>query len=197
MSKPLILASKSASRSALLKAAGIAFQTRTSGVDEDAIKDDLLARGHNPKSVALHLAEAKATAVAHDHSGIIIGADQVLQLDNELISKSPTIEAAKDLFRRLSGRSHYLHAGLCLAEGQTRLWSSVETVEMQVRPLSEAFIEAYFEATGPEVLGSVGAYHFEGRGAQIFERVSGDYFTVLGLPLLPLLAQLRLYGALS
>jgi len=190
----LILASQSQARGQLLENAGLSFEKKPAHLDEEAIKDDCLLRGHSPKSVALRLAEAKALHVSSAHKGLVIGADQVLQLDKALISKSKSIDEAKALLRSFSGKSHYLHSAICLSEGHSVIWSTVETAEMEVRPLSEAFIDDYFQRVGEGVLSSVGCYHLEGFGVNLFEAIRGDYFTVLGLPLMPLLAQLRRLG---
>ncbi len=187
----LILASGSASRAALLTGAGVAFEKIPADIDEDAVKDDCLARGHSPKSVAVRLAEAKALHVSRTHAGLVLGGDQVLQLGKDLISKSHDLAEARDLLERMSGTSHYLHAGMALCENGQLLWSHVESAEMQVRRLSDHAIDAYLTAAGDKILTSVGCYQLEGLGVNLFEAIRGDYFTVLGLPLLPLLAKLR------
>ena len=187
----LILASGSASRASLLTAAGLRFEKTPADLDEEAIKDDCLARGHSPKSVALRLAEAKALHVARTRSGFVLGGDQVLQLDKDLISKSNDMKAARALLLRMSGRSHYLHSGVALCENGQLIWSHVETAEMQVRKLSEDAVDTYLSNAGEAILSSVGCYHLEGLGVNLFEAIRGDYFTVLGLPLLPVLAKLR------
>lgn len=187
----LILASASASRSALLTGAGLSHTKIPAHLDEDAIKDECLARGHSPKSVALKLAEAKALHVSSRNAGLVLGGDQVLQLENDLISKSHDLDEARALLRRMSGKVHYLHAGMAVAENGQIVWSNVETAEMTVRPLSDAFIDTYLAQTGDKILSSVGCYQLESKGVHLFEAIRGDYFTVLGLPLLPLLAQLR------
>lgn len=187
----LILASGSASRAMLLGNAGLPFTKIPSTVDEDEIKDDCLLRGFTPKAVALRLAEAKAQQVAATNPGLVLGGDQVLQLENDVISKSPTMDDARALLRRMSGKVHYLHAGLALCENGHLIWSHVETAEMSVRPLSDSFIDSYLDQTGEKILTTVGGYMLEGAGVHLFDSIRGDYFTVLGLPLLPLLGKLR------
>ncbi|ESQ90544.1 septum formation protein Maf [Asticcacaulis sp. AC460] len=191
MPPSLILASGSASRAALLTGAGISFTKIPADLDEDAIKDDGLARGMSPKAIALKLAEAKALHVSARNPGLVLGGDQVLQLEKDLISKSHTMDDARDLLKRMSGKTHYLHGGLALAEGGHIVWSTVESAEMHVRRLSDDYIDGYLERAGDKILSSVGCYQLEGEGVHLFEAIRGDYFTVLGLSLFPLLAQLR------
>ena len=192
----LILASASAARASLLRNAGIAFEAVPADLDEDALKTDCLERGHSPKSVALRLAEAKALHVAARHPGLVLGADQVLQLGRDLISKSRDMAEARDLLARMSGREHYLHSAMALCENGRLLWSHAETAEMQVRNLSPAAIDAYLARAGNAALNAVGCYQLEGAGVHLFDAIRGDYFTVLGLPMLPLLARLRLLEAI-
>lgn len=189
-----ILASGSAIRAQLLQQAGVAYERIPADIDEDALKDEALLRGVSQKAVALRLAEAKAVHISRLHSGLVLGADQVLQLGKDLISKSTSLDELRDLLRRMSGTSHYLHAATALAEEGRVLWSDVQTAELVVRRLSDRFIDAYLEREGDKLLSSVGGYQLEGAGIHLFEAIHGDYFTVLGLPMLPLLAQLRHMG---
>lgn len=195
--KPVVLASQSQSRAALLSAAGVIFTKISSGVDEDAVKQRMLAGGAGPKAIAEALGEAKAVAVSKRAPGLVIGADQTLDLDGELFDKADSIDEARTRLTALRGRSHQLHGGLTVAEGGEVIWRHTESSTLVVRDFSDAFLEAYLARHGQEVLSSVGCYHYEGAGAQLFERTEGDYFAILGLPLLPLLAFLRTRDALQ
>jgi septum formation protein len=188
---PLILASGSKIRAQILKQAGLDFKIIPAEVDEEALKDHALSRGHNPKAIALMLAREKAKQVAAHTTGLVIGADQILQLGNELISKSENMTKARAFLQKLSDKTHYLHCGVALYEGPNELWSQVYSAELTVRRLSDSEIDAYLEKAGEGILSSVGCYQLESLGVQLFSDIKGDYFTILGLPLLPLLGQLR------
>jgi septum formation protein len=192
MNSALVLASGSASRQAMLRAAGVDFSVRPADLDEGG----LVARmaGAPAEAVALALAEAKAKAVPGD---LVLGGDTVISLDGEILSKCSTLAAARALLERMSGRAHLLVSAAALARGGRIVWRHASPVTLTVRPLSPAFLEAYLAAEGPAILSSVGCYHYEGRGAQLFEAVEGDYFSVLGLPLLPLLGALRQEGVIA
>jgi septum formation protein len=188
----LILASASISRAHMLKAAGVAIEIRPAHIDEDSAKDSLLGEGADPAGIAGALAEMKALRVsASAGEGLVLGADQVLDFDGELVSKMPDLPAARTLLRRLSGKRHALISAAALARGGSIIWHHTDRVRLQMRVLSDAFLDDYMAHEGEALLAGVGCYRLEGRGAQLFERVEGDYFSVLGLPLLPLLAQLR------
>lgn len=190
----LILASKSAARRAILTNAGVPFAVQVADVDEDALKTP----GVDPVELAVELARAKALAVSrHDADAWVLGADQTLSFDGGLVSKAPTLEAARERLSAMRGRSHQLHSGAALARNGQVVWSGVDTVEMKMRDFSDAFLDAYLAAEGEALLSCVGSYRLEGLGSQLFEAVEGDYFTVLGLPLWPVLAELRRAGVIA
>lgn len=194
----LVLASKSPARRMVLVNAGIVFSWRDAGIDENRIKSDARASQCSPDDLALQLAVSKAKAVSEQVSpnDIVIGCDQLLSLDGALFDKPESLQAARSHLKSFSGRMHQLVSAICLVRGGEFEWSHVATAHMHVRGLSDAFIDTYIENEGERILSSVGAYLLEGRGAQLFERIDGDYFTVLGLPLLPLLEELRKRGIL-
>ena len=192
----LILASKSAARRAMLEGAGVPFSVQVADVDEDAVKT-----GHDPADaagLAVELARVKALAVSRrDPEAWVLGADQTLAFAGGLVSKAPTMAAARTRLAAMRGRGHQLHAGAALARNGQVVWSGVDTATMRMRDFSDAFLDAYLAAEGEAVLGSVGSYRLEGMGSQLFDSIDGDYFTVLGLPLWPLLAELRRAGVLA
>ena len=187
----LILASESKTRRALLHGAGLAFEARPAGVNEREIEAVALMNGASPELVAQELAEAKATAFP---GAVVIGADQVLALDGELLHKTADLEAARRQLDRLRGKTHQLHAAVALAREGRVVWSTVETAELTMHDFSDAERDRVLALEGDAVLGTVGAYRIEGPSIRLFERVAGDYFTILGLPLLPLLAALRVHA---
>lgn len=191
----LVLASKSPSRSALLAGAGLAFTTEPSRVDEREVEEPLLAAGADPGAIALHLAEAKALDVAARRPGeLVLGADQTLGLGTERFVKPDSIAEARLHLERLRGRAHQLHSALVLARDGVVSWRHVSVATMTMRAFSDAYLDRYLETVADEVTGTVGCYRLEGPGIQLFEAIDGDYFTILGLPLLPLLAELRTQG---
>ena len=191
----LILASKSAARRARLEGAGVPFSVQVADVDEDAVKAT-----HDPADaagLAIELARVKALAVSrHDPDAWVLGADQTLAFAGGLVSKAPSLIAARTQLAAMRGRSHQLHSGAALARDGQVVWVGADTATMRMRDFSDAFLDAYLAAEGEALMGSVGSYRLEGMGSQLFEAVDGDYFTVLGLPLWPVLAELRRAGVL-
>ncbi len=194
---PVVLASTSASRSTLLRNAGVAFESVSPGVDEDAAKAALLGEGAGPRDIADALAELKAIRVSGRRPGLVIGADQTLDLDGELIDKAGSLDEARDRLIRLRGRRHRLHSAVVVARDGSPIWREVQTASLEVRDFSDDFLDSYLARLGPAVLSSVGCYHLEGEGVQLFHRIEGDYFAILGLPLNGLLDLLRRHGALA
>ena len=181
----------------MLEAAGVDFETVAAELDEDDAKQGLAAAGFEPRDMAEMLAAMKATSVRAE-GALVLGADQTLELDDgAMLSKPASRDEAADQLRRLGGRSHFLHSAAVAAEGGERVWGETESVRLDVRPLGEAFIQAYLDREYETVRFNVGAYRIEGLGAQLFEEVDGSHFAVLGLPLLPLLAYLRSRGLLA
>ena len=194
----IVLASKSRSRAAVLAGAGVAFETEDSAVDEAALKRELVAAGAGPREVAERLGEAKALAVsARRPDDLVIGADQTLDLDGTLYDKAADLSEARRHLVAMRGRGHALHGGLVAAQRGEAVWRTIETSRLWMRDFSDAFLDGYLARGGTALLASVGCYQLEGEGAQLFERIEGDYFTILGLPLLPLLGFLRARGAIA
>ena len=192
----VILASTSASRRALLQGAGVPFTARSPGVDEDAAKAALLGEGLAPRDIADALAELKAVRIRAGEV-LVIGADQTLDLDGELIDKAASLDEARARLLRLRGRSHKLHAAVVVARAGQPIWREVQTATLWMRPFSDAFLDDYLAREGEALLGSVGCYRLEDIGVQLFSRIEGDYFTILGLPMLGLLDLLRRHGVLT
>jgi septum formation protein len=192
----LVLASGSAIRADLLRRAGVDFAVETAAVDEAAIKQSFHAERLPAADCAVALAEAKASRVSRRHPGaLVIGADQMLVCDGAWYDKPRDRAAARDELRSLRGKRHELVGAVCVVRDGERLWHVVERSVLTMRRFSDSFLDAYLDAAGNTVLASVGAYQLEGLGVQLFARVEGDFFAILGLPLLPLLAFLRGHGA--
>jgi septum formation protein len=193
--KKLILASGSASRRQMLRAAGLTFDVIPSRVDEPALRRSLEAASTGPPSpdaLAAALAAAKARDVAAAHpQALVIGADQVLALGRCLYEKPRDRAEARAHLGDFRDSTHVLHSAVALATADTVLWEHISHARMTMRRFSDAFLDAYLASAGDAILSSVGAYQLEGLGIQLFERIEGDYFTILGMPLLPLLAELR------
>ncbi|MBU6471397.1 MAG: Maf family protein [Alphaproteobacteria bacterium] len=194
----LILASASTTRAGLLRAAGVPFEIRPAHVDEDAIKDSMLADGADARAVADALAEAKALRISLSCPGeLVLGADQVLDFESELVSKSPDLEAAAILLRRLRGKAHKIVTAAVLARDGVPIWRHLTVATMTMRDFSDAFLAGYLADEGDGVLSSVGCFQIERRGLQLFSRIDGDYYSILGLPMIPLLTALRAQGIIA
>jgi septum formation protein len=193
---PLVLASSSTVRRALLEAAGVPVEVRPATIDERAI--EAAAPDKDPVAVAALLAREKALRVAAEMPGrLVVGADQVLTFEGRRVDKPVDRAAARAQLRAFAGRTHELHAGVAVARDRALLFEHVDVARLTVRALSESFLDRYLDAAGAAVTVSVGAYQIEGIGIQLFDRLDGDHFTVMGLPLLPLLAYLRAEGSLA
>jgi septum formation protein len=190
----LILASGSATRAAMLRAAGLDFQIERPSVDEEAVKASLRAEGLAPREQADALAELKAIAVSRRSRAFVIGADQILACDGEAFDKPKDREAARAHLLRLRGKPHVLITAAVIARDGAPIWRRIETPRLTMRNFTDAFADDYLDAIGADAFSSVGAYQLEGRGAQLFETIEGDYFSILGLPLLAVLAFLRTHG---
>lgn len=180
----------------MLEDAGVPFSVQVADVDEDGVK-----AAHDPSDaagLAVELARIKALAVSrHDPEAWVLGADQTLAFAGGLVSKASSLDEARARLTAMRGRVHQLHSGAALARNGQIVWSGVESAAMRVRDFSDAFLDAYLAAEGDGLLACVGSYRLEGMGSQLFEAVEGDYFTVLGLPLWPVLAELRRAGVLT
>ena len=195
----LVLASTSAARRAMLDAAGVPHEAVAPDVDEDALKAALAAEGASPRAVAEALAEAKAVKISRRLPGVLVlGADQMLALDDGTMLDKPADRAgAAAQLRGLRGRTHRLISAAVIAENGTAVWRVADTAVLEVRAFSEAWLESYLDAEGAAILGCVGSYRLEGLGAQLFARVRGDHFTILGLPMLAVLDYLRTRGVIA
>ncbi|MFD0985795.1 Maf family nucleotide pyrophosphatase [Methyloligella solikamskensis] len=190
---PLILASSSRTRAKLIESAGLTVLMQAPGLDEaamrQAVSGEKLLR---PNDVAEVLARAKAEAISDlAKEAYVIGGDQVLALGDQVIGKSDSMEEARRLLLDLSGKTHELHTSVALAKDGAAVWAYTDVARLTMRKLTPEFIGRYLAAAGEQVLGSVGAYQLESLGVQLFEKIEGNYFSILGLPLLPLLAELR------
>jgi septum formation protein len=192
MSEPVILASASRVRASMLRAAGVSIEIVPARVDESELKIALRGQGADPVEVAVALAELKALQVSRGRPGrLVLGADQMLDCDGAWFDKPGSPGAARDQLLSLRGRRHRLTSAAVLARDGARIWHHAAGAHLTMRGFTEAFLDGYLAEAGEAVLGSVGAYQLEGLGAQMFERVEGDYFVILGLPLLPVLDILR------
>jgi septum formation protein len=196
MAEVLILASSSKVRARLLRDAGLNFEIVGSDVDEDQIKQQ---HGEmDVETLARTLARAKAAAVARTHpDAFVIGADQILECEGRRFDKPKDLSGASGHLKYLRGRTHRLVTAAVVRRGNATLWENVSEPRLTMRPFSDSFLADYLKRAGNAVLSSVGAYQLEGLGVQLFEHIEGDYFSILGLPLLPLMAFLRAEGALA
>lgn len=193
----IILASGSASRRSLLAGAGVQAQSIKPNVDEDAAKKAMRSEGLSVSNQAMRLAEMKAVKVSSQVQGLVIGGDQMLNLEGEAFDKPINLEGAAKHLKKLSGKTHTLETAIVIAENGEPIWRHMARPHLTVRTLSDAFIGSYIKSCGPPLLTTVGAYQLEGLGAQLFSKIEGDYFSILGLPLLPLLDYLRIRNVLE
>jgi septum formation protein len=193
----IILASTSVARQTMLRAAGVDITPAPPRVDETLAKQSLLQDGLSPRDIADALAELKAIRVSARTPGLVLGADQTLDLDGRLVDKADDLAGLRRTLLDLRGRRHVLHSAAVIAENGRAVWRAVRSVQLQVRVFSESWLDLYLHRNGAAVLSSVGGYHLEGEGSQLFDQVDGDYFTVLGLPLLDVLKYLRDRGEIA
>ncbi|VEJ44600.1 Maf family nucleotide pyrophosphatase [Bartonella vinsonii] len=194
--KTLILASLSSYRAQLLKKAGLKFCIEGASIDEREIEKT--GEIEAPKKLSCFLASAKAKDVSDRFpDAFVIGCDQVLDLEGQVFHKATTKKEAHQRLSDLSGKTHELHSAVALFQNGKEIWVEVFSAHMSVRPLSSEFIERYLARVGTDVLNSVGVYQIEGEGIHLFEKIDGDFFTIIGLPLLPLLAKLRHFGVID
>jgi septum formation protein len=194
----MILASKSPFRAMILKNAGVPFRTETANIDERSVEAPLFNSGATPEDVAQVLAEAKAVDVSERFPGeIVVGSDQTLSLGDDVFHKPQDMEEARQHLLRLSGQTHQLNSAIAIARNGEAIWRHLSVARLTMRDLSPEFIGGHLANTSASALQSVGAYQYEGRGIQLFEKIEGDYFTIVGLPILPLLKELRLLGVVD
>lgn len=193
----LVLASASASRQRMLSAAGVPFRVSVADLNEAALIADLWEQGMNASGIAAALAEQKAVLVSRRSPGtLVLGGDSVLAFGREIVSKCRDLKELRTLLGRLSGKTHHLISAASLARDGNQVWHHTGLARLTMRPFSSTFLDDYLAAEGESLLSSVGGYRYEGRGAQLFENVEGDAFSILGLPLLPVLLALRREGVL-
>ena len=193
----IVLASQSASRKAMLESAGVAFTAEAAGVDEESAKAAMIAEGTDGRRLADALAELKAIKVSRRHpTALVLGCDSTVAAeDGTLIDKAESREDSRVQLQGLRGTTHKLTSAVVAALGGEPIWRHVDTAKLTMRPFSDAFLDSYLDAEWPAIGSCVGGYRLEGLGAQLFNRIEGDHFTILGLPLLPLLDWLRVRGA--
>ena len=193
----IVLASSSKARAGMLQAAGVELAVEPADIDEAAIKMAMLAEDAPPADIAATLAEVKAMRISNRRAGqMVVGADQILICEGRLFDKPKDLAEAKTHLETLRGKTHELLSAAVIVRDGEPIWRHVGKARLTMRPFSESFVQTYIAEVGDTILNSVGGYHLEGRGAQLFSRVEGDYFTILGLPLLELLGFLRVRGVL-
>lgn len=193
----VILASGSQIRRQLMTDAGLDFEVIAKPVDEGAIKASMLAESARLQDIADALAEAKAMRVSRLEEGFVIGADQIMVMDRQLFDKPKTIDEARERLKLMRGKTHYLIGAVVICEGRQAVWRHMAKTKLTMRDFSDAFLDEYIEKEGDLLTKSVGAYRFEGLGAQLFSHVEGDFFSILGLSLLPVMDYLRTRGAIA
>lgn len=188
----LILASKSASRRLILENAGVGFAAISSNVDEESAKESLREAGLKPSEQTHELAKLKAIKLSRNYpQAFIIACDQMLALDGEVYDKAQTMPEARERLKLFRGKTHYLHNGMVVYKSGEFIWRYDNSQKLKMRDFSDEFLENYLKSAGEQILDSVGCYQLEGLGAQLFDKIDGDFFSILGLPLLPLLEFLR------
>jgi septum formation protein len=194
----LILASASASRRAMLDAAGVRYEAIPADIDEAGIKDQMRAAGAGPNEIALALAQAKAVAISANHHGrLVLGSDSLVSVDTLFYDKPRSRDDAAAHLRHFSGKKMRLDSAIAFARDGAVVAGQCDTASLATRPLSEAFIAAYLDTEWPAIAGCVGCFRIEGRGVHLFESIDGSHFTVLGMPLLSVLSYLRSAGILT
>ena len=198
MALPLILASSSATRRALLENAGLRPELRPARVDEESIRAALVDEGAGPRDIADHLAEQKARRIAaKEPARLVLGADQVLALEGEILAKAPDAQTLRAQFAAMNGKVHHLYSAAVIYDEGRPVWRHVGHVRMHMRQCSDAYLDDYVTRNWDDIRHSVGGYQIEHEGLRLFSRIEGDYFTVLGLPLMELLGYLTLRGVID
>ena len=192
----IILASGSPIRKQILEDSGVMFEVVVKSIDEASIKSSMIQEGANNLSIVSALAELKSIKVSSETPGLVIGADQIMVFDGAIYDKPKTIEEVRERLITIRNKTHYLMGSVVVSEGGVSVWRHSSKVELRVRNFTDKFIENYIDQEGDALLQTVGAYRFEKRGSQLFSSVKGDFFSVLGLPLLPLLDYLRTRNAI-
>ncbi len=194
----LLLASASPIRLTFLRNAGLAVSAQPARIDEEAVRASLAADRAKPRDVADTLAELKARKLAdRNRAALVLGCDQVLEFDGQLWSKPEDLHQARSQLQTLRGKPHHLHSAIVLYHDAQPIWRHIGSAKLTMADISDAYLDAYLSRNWPKIVGSLGAYQIEGEGIRLFSAVEGDYFTILGLPLLPLLAFLALRGFIA